>query len=154
MAAEAERNLLFGLIALQVGLIDQSQLVAAFQAWARHKVRTLSDHLGDLGVLDADARAAVEVMVVLHLRKHEGDLEKSLVSLPVGHSTRERLAGLCDAELDASLQHVASCSTEPIADRTATFSVGALTADGQRFRVLRARPGWSGGSVRGARWRD
>ncbi len=106
MAADAERHLLFGLIALQVGLIDQSQLVAAFQAWARDKRRPLADHLGERGVLDADARAAVEAMVALHLRSHNGDLEKSLASLPVGRSTRERLAGLCDADLDASLQHV------------------------------------------------
>ena len=37
MAATTDRHLLFGLIALQVGLIDQAQLVAAFQAWARDK---------------------------------------------------------------------------------------------------------------------
>ena len=50
MAAAADRHLLFGLIALQVGLIDQAQLVAAFQAWARDKSRPLADHLarGDL----------------------------------------------------------------------------------------------------------
>ncbi len=53
MAADAERHLLFGLIALQVGLVDQSQLVAAFQAWARDKSRPLCDHLGERGVLDA-----------------------------------------------------------------------------------------------------
>jgi hypothetical protein len=35
----AERHLLFGLLALQNGLIDQVQLVAAFQAWARDKSR-------------------------------------------------------------------------------------------------------------------
>ena len=46
MAADAERHLLFGLIALQVGLVDQSQLVAAFQAWAHDKSRPLADHLG------------------------------------------------------------------------------------------------------------
>ena len=37
MAADADRHLLFGLIALQVGLIDQAQLVAAFQAWVRDR---------------------------------------------------------------------------------------------------------------------
>ena len=31
-AIAADRNLLFGLLALQIGLIDQSKLVAAFQA--------------------------------------------------------------------------------------------------------------------------
>ena len=33
----ADRDLLFGLLALQNGLIDQGQLVAAFQAWTRDK---------------------------------------------------------------------------------------------------------------------
>jgi eukaryotic-like serine/threonine-protein kinase len=35
MTAAADRHLLFGLLALQNGLIDQGQLVAAFQAWTR-----------------------------------------------------------------------------------------------------------------------
>ncbi len=137
MAPDGERHLLFGLIALQVGLIDQAQLVAAFQAWARDKSRSLADHLAEQGVLHADGRAAVEAMVDVHLRMHEGDLEKSLGSLRVGHATLERLAGLCDAELGASLHHVASSSSDVDADGTTTFSVGASTADGQRFRVLR-----------------
>jgi hypothetical protein len=34
-AIAAERDMLFGLLALQNGLIDQVQLVAAFQAWTR-----------------------------------------------------------------------------------------------------------------------
>ena len=37
MAAAADRHLLFGLLALQNGLINQGQLVAAFQAWTRDK---------------------------------------------------------------------------------------------------------------------
>ena len=38
-AIAADRNLLFGLLALQNGLIDQVQLVAAFQAWTLDKAR-------------------------------------------------------------------------------------------------------------------
>ena len=41
--ATAERNLLFGLLALQVGLIDQTQLVGAFRSWARDKSRPLGE---------------------------------------------------------------------------------------------------------------
>src|SRR5437764_332809 len=41
----ADRHLLLGLIALQTGLIDQDQLIAAFRAWARDKGRPLADHL-------------------------------------------------------------------------------------------------------------
>jgi hypothetical protein len=65
-APAAERDLLFGLLALQIGLIDQGQLVAAFQAWARDKARTLAEHLAGRGDLDPDQRAGVEAMVALH----------------------------------------------------------------------------------------
>ncbi len=39
--AAADRNLLFGLLALQNGLIDQGALVAAFQAWTRDKAASI-----------------------------------------------------------------------------------------------------------------
>jgi hypothetical protein len=41
----ADRNPLFGLIALQNGLIQQAQLVAAFHAWTCDKSRSLADYL-------------------------------------------------------------------------------------------------------------
>jgi hypothetical protein len=70
MTAAADRHLLFGLIALQVGLIDQAQLILAFQAWARDKSRPLADHLAARGDLDDDDRAAVEALAARHLTKH------------------------------------------------------------------------------------
>src|SRR5262245_52672538 len=102
----ADHDLLFGLLALQNGLIDQGQLVAAFQAWTRDKARSLADHLLARGDLDADQRAGVEAMVGLHLTKHGGDAERSLAAVPAGRSTRERLAALGDTEVEASLAHV------------------------------------------------
>jgi serine/threonine protein kinase len=133
----ADRDLLFGLLALQVGLIDQGQLVAAFQAWAHDRDRGLADHLAARGDLDPDQRAAVEAMAALHVKKYGGDPEKSLAAIPAGPSTRERLAALGDPELTGTVAHLGSGSTEPYADRTATYAVGAATSDGQRFRVLR-----------------
>src|SRR5262245_56217884 len=137
MAADADRHLLFGLLALQNGLIDQAQLVAAFQAWTRDRARPLADHLVGRGDLDAEQRAAVEAMVALHLKKHGGDAERSLADIPAGRSTCQRLAGVADAGLQASLARVGSAPTEPDADRTVTYAVGTSTADGRRFRVLR-----------------
>jgi eukaryotic-like serine/threonine-protein kinase len=49
--ADPSRNLLFGLLALQTGLIDQARLVAAFQAWTLDKARALADHLVGRGAL-------------------------------------------------------------------------------------------------------
>ena len=83
MAANADRHLLFGLLALQVGLIDQAQLVAAFHAWTRDKARPLADHLQALGHLDAEQRGLVEALAAQHLKKHDGDAEKSLAAVGV-----------------------------------------------------------------------
>ena len=138
-ATAADRNLLFGLLALQNGLINQGQLVAAFQAWTLDKARALADHLVGRGDLDADDRAAVEALVARHIKKHGGDVEKSLAAIPAGRSTRESLARIDDPDVGGTLAHLGSASTEhgDDADRTASYAVGATTSDGQRFRVLR-----------------
>src|SRR5262245_42127230 len=138
-ATAADRNLLFGLLALQNGLINQAQLVAAFQAWTLDKARDLAAHLIGLGHLNDAQRAAVEVMADLHVAKH-GDVEQSLGAIPAGRSTRESLAQLGDPDIGATLGHVGSGhgSTEDgDADRTTSYAVGTATSDGQRFRVLR-----------------
>jgi serine/threonine protein kinase/tetratricopeptide (TPR) repeat protein len=145
MSGAAEANLLFGLLALQIGLVDQSRLVAAFQAWTLDKSRGLADHLVARGDLDSEDHAAVAALVQRHLKKHGHDIERSLAAVPVGPSTRAQLARLGDSDLDATLEHVVSAPTEDDvdADRTASFAVGTATSEGQRFRVL--RPHASGG---------
>ena len=62
MTAAAD-HLLFGLLALETGLIDQSALIAAFRAWTRDKTTALADHLLARGNLDADDRAALDALV-------------------------------------------------------------------------------------------
>ena len=135
-AIAADHHLLFGLLALQNGLIDQVQLVAAFQAWTRDKARPLAEHLAARGDLDPEQRAGVEAMVGLHLKKHGSDAQKSLAAIPAGRSTRESLAALADPDIEETLSQLASGSGSE-ADRTASYGVGTATSDGQRFRVLR-----------------
>ena len=55
----AESNLLFGLIALQNGLLDQKQLVNTLRAWTSDTSRPLAEHLVARGELDAADRAAI-----------------------------------------------------------------------------------------------
>jgi serine/threonine protein kinase/tetratricopeptide (TPR) repeat protein len=139
--ADPARDLLFGLLALQIGLIDQGALFAAFAAWTRDKDRPLADHLIGRGDLDAEQRGLLEALVAQHLKKHGGDPEMSLAAIPAGCSTREGLARLDDPDLEMTLARVATTSTEQddpaVSDRTATHSVGTATDYGQRFRVLR-----------------
>ena len=144
MTAAADRHLLFGLLALQNGLIDQGQLILAFQAWTRDKARSLADQLVARGDLDADACAGLEAIVALHVKKH-GDVEKSLAAVPANRSTRASLAALGEPEIEATLARVARTNNghateaddDNDPDRTAGLSVGAATSDGQQFRILR-----------------
>ena len=78
---DASRDLLFGLLALQNGLIDQGALFAAFAAWTRDRGRSLAEHLVALGHLDAPRRAAVEAIAKVHVQALGGDIEKSLAVL-------------------------------------------------------------------------
>ena len=136
----ADRHLLFGLLALQNGLIHQSQLVAAFQAWTLEKSRPLADHLVALGHLSPAQRSVVEAMAALHLEAHGGEVEKSLAAVPAGKSTLESLAAVHDPDIERTLSRVGSArppADDGDADRTASYAVGTATADGQRFRVLR-----------------
>jgi hypothetical protein len=71
VAVDDDRNFLFGLVALQVGLIDQGQLLAAFQSWTRDKTRPLAEHLVARGELDAQRRSLLDKLV-----------ERSLANLP------------------------------------------------------------------------
>src|SRR4051794_41368173 len=104
-AIAAERDLLFGLLALQNGLIDQGQLVAAFQAWTLDKARALADHLVARGDLEADDRSAVEALVARHLKKHGGDAGRSLAAIPAAPAARPRLAPLGDPDPTRVLAH-------------------------------------------------
>ena len=136
-----DRNLLFGLLALQTGLIDQGSLFAAFAAWTRDKGRSLADHLIDLGYLDAPRRAAVDAIAGLHVQALGGDPARSLGVLAIGRSTRESLARVGGPDVEATLGHVDSANgsthDDDLPDRTGSYSMGSATSDGQRFRILR-----------------
>ena len=144
MAAEADRHLLFGLIALQVGLIDQAQLVAAFQAWARDKSRSLTDHLADRGTLSAEGQCAVESMVALHVKENVPHFDKGPAAMPAPQSTLEPLARPGEPELTGSVTRLVTGSSNPDAEGTVSYgdrkagpAVATATGDGQRFKVLR-----------------
>ncbi len=136
---EPSRDLLFGMLTLQVGLIDQSRLIAAFQEWARSRDRPLADHFAARGDLDVEQCAAVEAMVTLHLKKHDDDTEQSLAAIPARRSTIESLTRLVQPDIDFTLAHLGLNSTQAgeSSDPIAGHTVGSATSECQRFRLLR-----------------
>ncbi len=140
---DAERNLLFGLMALQTGLIDQRQLVAAFGAWARARAVPLAAHLAARGDLDAEQRAGVEALVALHVKKHDGSTVRSLAALEVRASTRDSLKRAGGQDVEATLSHIQPRYEAATIDSALdgwsnlSYSVGSVTSEGQRFRIIR-----------------
>ena len=70
---ESERNLLFGILALQNGLIDQPDLIAAFQCWSKERSRPMARIMVERGALTEDDRAMLEGLVLRHVQKHDHD---------------------------------------------------------------------------------
>ena len=79
-ALAADRHLLFGLLALQTGLIQQAQLVAAFHAWTGDKARPLADHRMALEHLNAALGSYRQALDLIPADDHEtcGTIENQL----------------------------------------------------------------------------
>ena len=67
---EADRDLLFGILALQNGLIDQADLIAGFQCWTKERSRPMARILVERGSLSQEDRAMVDGLVRRHVEKH------------------------------------------------------------------------------------
>ncbi len=143
--AAADRHLLFGLLALQNGLIDQGQLVvAAFQAWTRDKATATGRPPRRTGATSTPTPAPASTRSSPCTSRSTATSSKSLAAVPANRSTRASLAGLGEPEIEATLARVVRSKNGPATDaedddpeRTGTFSVGSATSDGQRFRILR-----------------
>ncbi len=119
--APADKNLLFGVLALQADLLTAEQFAEACSAWAGRKDAAVADLLVERGWLTAAERAAVELLLERKLRKHDGDVHASLLAA-AGPEARLALDRLPDPELRRSLAG-------------ATPAVGGAGEDGQATGV-------------------
>jgi tetratricopeptide (TPR) repeat protein/tRNA A-37 threonylcarbamoyl transferase component Bud32 len=132
---DADRNLLFGILALQMDFITRDQLVAAMNAWVLEKDKPLSQILVDQGALRALRRAMLEPLVQEHVRAHGDSPERSLAALSSLGSARRALENVADPSVQASLAHVDVPPHD--SDPWATQSYVGPHASGGRYRVLR-----------------
>lgn len=151
----ADRNLLFGILALQMDFITRDQLVAGMNAWVLDKAKLLGQILVEQEALDDDNRAWLEAGVERHVAKHDNDSSKSLSALSSLGSARMELERFADPELQVSLALVSkeswldrqlrplSASTSSGAsvdhqkDCDATISYSPSREVGVRYRILR-----------------
>jgi serine/threonine protein kinase len=132
----ADRNLLFGILALQMDFISRDALIAAMNAWVLDKTKTLGHVLGEQGRLSAERLALLDALVAEHLKAHAGDPQQSLAAVSSIRSVRRDLQALGDAEVEGSLAHVSADRAVDPEETSADTSAAWLTT-GMRFQVLR-----------------
>ncbi len=121
MDPTTEQNLLFGLLALQNGLVQQADLVACFQAWTQDKSRPLADRLVEASGLAPRERKAIEAVVAVHLKKHAGSVGESLAGLPAPTIIIDVIGKLDSPELSALLTRTMTAWSEAQTDPTTPY---------------------------------
>jgi formylglycine-generating enzyme required for sulfatase activity/tRNA A-37 threonylcarbamoyl transferase component Bud32 len=130
----ADRNLLFGILALQMDFVSRDALIAAMHAWVLDKAKPLGQILREQGQLAEDEHALLEAMVRKHLEKHGNDPEQSLAAVSSIRSVRQDLQQIADPDVQASLAHVSAARPAPDPDAT---RADLSTPAARRFLVLR-----------------
>jgi tetratricopeptide (TPR) repeat protein len=128
--ASSDRNLLFGILALQRDFISPDDLIAAMHAWVDNRHRLLGDILVEQGALADTRRDQLETFVEEYLRLGQVSNLPLVQSRQVGNMPPDpaSLAGL---------------STVGDPDRTGPFremqptATGTPTSAGLRFEILR-----------------
>src|SRR5436309_560433 len=134
---DTDRNLLFGINALQNDFITRDALIAAMAAWALEKHRPLGEILVERGALDADDRALLDQLLDRHIARHGNDPHASLAAMSsIGIVADDLRRSVADPDLLRSLDAVAPAgAADPFATRA---TIPPLPPTGPvRFRKVR-----------------
>ncbi len=132
-----DRNLLFGILALQMDFITREQLVAGMNAWVLTKDKPLGDILGEQQALSAERRGLLDALVAEHLKQHGGDPQQSLAAISSVGDIKDDLARINDPDITVSVMQIPT-AVAPDPHLTMAPSVGASTSSGTRFRIVRS----------------
>ena len=131
--SQVDRNLLFGLLALQNNFVDQSQLVAAFSTWVVDKSKSLDAILVDRGDIGEPLRVLLNHLVDKHIERNDKSVQGSLASLSSVSHVRQLLMSIDDSELKKSLAAI-----PVVEDPYKTYSIATYNGSGGlRFQIRR-----------------
>jgi WD40 repeat protein/serine/threonine protein kinase len=137
----ADRNLLFGILAVQLDFVTKDALVAAMGAWLLDKAKPLGDVLRDQGHLSPDRLQLLTALVAEHLKQHGDDPQKSLAALSsIPPTLVPQLAALPDEAVQQSIAHIAvnlPTAPSPEPDPYETSPQPGPPRASIRYRILR-----------------
>lgn len=131
-----DRNLLFGILAVQVDFISREQLMAATSKWLNEKSSAIEDILVELNAIDDAQRAMLQPLVQRHIDNHGGDPAKSLASVSSFELLEDELLRFGDEEIEATLTLIRG-QKESGDDLQSTKAKKAMASEGRRFQILR-----------------
>jgi hypothetical protein len=143
----ADRNLLFGVLALQADLQTPARFAEACSAWAARKDTPLAYLLVERGWLSPADRADVDRLLQRKLAKYAGDARASLAEVATD-SVKRSLAAIEDADVRQSLAglspppktaHVLLSTTDHLPETRERYTLSRLHATGGIGRVWLAR---------------
>lgn len=138
-----DRNLLVGVIALQLDLISRDQLIQAMQAWILDKTSGIESLLVRQGALDEDRRQFLTGIAEKHLELHGNKADHSLAALSSLGSVQNDLMDLQDSQMTQTLNEASELRKDQhqntlLADVSADFSLDTASGEAsRRFRILR-----------------
>ncbi|HVS39886.1 MAG TPA: serine/threonine-protein kinase [Gemmataceae bacterium] len=121
---DTDRNLLFGVLALQADLIDAPRFAEACTAWSARKDAPLAQLLVERGWLTPSDRADIEKVLARKLQKHGGDARASLAEVTTD-PIKQSLAGLADPDVQQSLAGLATPPHGLVLLATTAYEPGA-----------------------------
>jgi hypothetical protein len=116
MSASADRNLLFGILAVQLDFVSKDALIGAMNAWLLDKSRPLGVILREQGQLSAECSQLLAALVTEHLKQHGYDPQQSLATLSsiIDPAVRQELQSIADAEVRASMAAAGGARPNPL----------------------------------------
>jgi serine/threonine-protein kinase len=138
--APADRNLIFGLLALQMDFVTREQLLDAMHAWMLRKATPLVLILRERGVLTERRADLLSGLVEEHVARHGGP-QGSLASLRVEPLVRQDLHRLEDADVQANIAALSATPLELAIPATHVGVAHEAVADPAASALAAANPG-------------
>jgi serine/threonine protein kinase/tetratricopeptide (TPR) repeat protein len=133
----ADRNLLFGILALQMDFISRDALIAAMHAWVLDKTKSLGHILIEQGALSGMRCGLLDALVEEHLAAHGQDPQRSLTAIRSPLSLIHDLQELSDPGVRASLALLCAAGRGRDIPDTRPPSQAPPSSAEPRFRILR-----------------
>src|SRR5262249_24413661 len=135
----ADRNLLFGILEVQMDFVGRDALIAAMHAWVLERSRPLGRILVEQQAVSPARHDLLEQLLDEHLAAHDGDAGKSLAAVGGVGPIRDDLQHVTDSELHATLDRIVANrnTTAPDAEATLSYGVASAPTASSRFCILR-----------------